>query len=223
MFNRIIFILCLLFSGLFASQTSGVFLGINAGGSLITSKYGGNLSEFSGAFPKDNFGYVASIDIGYKQNISNYGFKYYLEYSFSQVKGSKDSNLGNNGIQESNHTTTKITNDMLTFNIDYYYNIVEAFGLYAGFGVGYNRYKPNFSINSGSNNIRDSIKGGLAVPINLGMTININQANQIILGAKIPTINYTYKTKILDSSPKGNEGTIAFNNYIVQLGYNITF
>ena len=193
------------------AQSSGLFVGVNAGVPITTPSY----SNFGQAvqtswFPTSGFGWGVGLDVGYKQALSqSSGLKYYLSYFYSQSKGSKD-----NGIM--GNMEADINQHLITANVDYYFSFTPAFGAYIGIGVGYQQFDPTWKMNPV--NIAVGAKGGLAVPVNLGFTYNFNDKNQLLLGAKSPVLAYDYENK----DPIYG-GTATLRTYIVQIGYNLTF
>lgn len=193
------------------AQSSGLFVGVNAGVPITTPSYSG----FAGVkdnFPTSGIGWAVGLDVGYKQALSeNYGLKYYISYNYNQSKGSKDN------PQPIGKVNADINQHLITANVDYYFNFTPAFGAYIGIGVGYQQYNPTWKTTL--SNISEGAKGGLAVPVNLGFTYNFNDKNQLLLGAKIPLVAYDYESK---SNPMMS-GTATLRTYIVQIGYNLTF
>ncbi len=192
------------------AQTSGLFVGVNAGVPITTPSYSG----FTGVkdnFPTSGIGWAVGLDVGYKQVLSeNYGLKYYISYNYNQSKGSKDNPVPFGKVD------ADINQHLITANVDYYFNFTPAFGAYIGIGVGYQQYDPTWKVMG--QNISQGAKGGLAVPVNVGLTYNFNDASQILLGAKIPLVAYDYKS----TNPMA-QGTATLRTYIVQIGYNYTF
>ncbi len=196
--------------GVAQAQTSGLFVGVNAGVPITTPSYSG----FTGVkdnFPTSGIGWAVGLDVGYKQVLSeNYGLKYYISYNYNQSKGSKDNPVPFGKVD------ADINQHLITANVDYYFNFTPAFGAYIGIGIGYQQYDPTWKVIG--QNISQGAKGGLAVPVNVGLTYNFNDASQILLGAKIPLVAYDYKS----TNPMA-QGTATLRTYIVQIGYNYTF
>lgn len=191
------------------AQSSGLFVGVNAGVPITTPSYSG-FTGVKDSFPTSGIGWAVGLDVGYKQALSeNYGLKYYISYNYNQSKGSKDNGLAGK-------VDADINQHLITANVDYYFNFTPAFGAYIGIGVGYQQYDPTWK--TGMMSISAGAKGGLAVPVNLGLTYNLNDKNQLLLGAKIPLVAYDYESK---SNPMS--GTATLRTYIVQIGYNLTF
>lgn len=218
--NLVSLALAVALGGTLNAQSSGFFAGINAGVPITTPSYSGALGNIKDALPETGIGYAAGIDLGYKQAISeNYGLKYYLSYNYNQSYGDKS------GGGEAFVTKVKadIQSDLITANVDFWYNFTKSFGAYLGVGVGYQSFKPTWkpTTQAGESKLGGSQKGGIAVPLNAGITYNFNDAHQILLGAKIPLIAYDYKTDV--TSPLHGEGTSTLRTYIVQIGYNLTF
>lgn len=194
------------------AQSSGLFVGVNAGVPITTPSYSGFMG-MKDKFPTSGIGWAVGLDVGYKQALSeNYGLKYYISYNYNQSKGSKD-----NGLLGGGKFDADINQHLITANVDYYFNFTPAFGAYIGIGVGYQQYSPTWKMAGMS--ISEGAKGGLAVPVNLGFTYNFNDKNQLLLGAKIPVLAYDYESK---SNP-ATQGTATLRTYIVQIGYNLTF
>lgn len=191
------------------AQSSGLFVGVNAGVPITTPSYSNFVGITPDMFPTSGFGWGVGLDVGYKQAFSqSSGLKYYLSYFYSQSKGSKD-----NGIM--GKMEADINQHSITANVDYWLNFTQAFGAYIGIGVGYQQFDPTWKM--GPVSIAPGSKGGLAVPVNIGLTYNFNDKNQILLGAKIPVLAYDYKNE----GQYG--GTATLRTYIVQIGYNLTF
>lgn len=201
--------------GVAQAQTSGLFVGVNAGVPITTPKYGAALSSVKSTFPTSGFGWAVGLDVGYKQALSeNYGLKYYISYNYNQSKGSKDNPIASNGKVDAD-----INQHLITANVDYYFNFTPAFGAYIGIGVGYQQYDPTWKTMLG--NMSNGAKGGLAVPLNVGLTYNVDTTSQILLGAKIPLVGYDYKGTMIPGTPESTMATL--RTYIVQIGYNYTF
>lgn len=197
--------------GVAQAQTSGLFVGVNAGVPITTPSYGPAIPN-SSMFPTSGIGWAVGLDVGYKQVLSeNYGLKYYISYNYNQSKGSKD----NSSLPKVN---ADINQHLITANVDYYFNFTPAFGAYIGIGVGYQQYDPTWK--TAGNAMPTEAKGGLAVPVNVGLTYNFNDASQILLGAKIPLLGYDYK---ITQPVVGDVKAATLRTYIVQIGYNYTF
>ncbi|WP_334088364.1 outer membrane beta-barrel protein [Helicobacter typhlonius] len=196
------------------AQSNGLFVGVNAGVPITTPSY----TEFIGLkdkFPTSGFGWAVGLDVGYKQALSeNYGLKYYISYNYNQSKGSKDNPVPFGKFD------ADINQHLITANVDYWLNFTRSFGAYIGIGVGYQQYDPTWKVMG--QNISQGAKGGLAVPLNVGLTYNFNDASQILLGAKIPLVAYDYESDTNPMLPMAN-GTATLRTYIVQIGYNYTF
>ncbi|MCX2716330.1 outer membrane beta-barrel protein [Helicobacter sp. MIT 21-1697] len=198
--------------GIAQAQTSGLFVGVNAGVPITTPSYTG-FTGLKENFPTSGFGWALGLDVGYKQALSeSYGLKYYISYNYNQSKGSKD-----NSTPIIGKVNADINQHLITANVDYYFNFTPAFGAYIGIGVGYQQYNPTWK--TAAMSISQGAKGGLAVPVNVGLTYNVDNASQILLGAKIPLVAYDYKS---NSNPMA-QGTATLRTYIVQVGYNYTF
>ena len=201
--------------GVAQAQTSGLFVGVNAGVPITTPSYSG----FTGVkdnFPTSGIGWAVGLDVGYKQALSeNYGLKYYISYNYNQSKGSKDNStpIGN--------VDADINQHLITANVDYWLNFTRSFGAYIGIGVGYQQYDPTWK--TAMMSISAGAKGGLAVPLNVGLTYNFNDASQILLGAKIPLVAYDYESDTNPMMLPMANGTATLRTYIVQIGYNYTF
>lgn len=192
------------------AQSSGLFVGVNAGVPITTPSYSG-FTGVKDSFPTSGIGWAVGLDVGYKQALSeNYGLKYYISYNYNQSKGSKDN------AQPLGKVNADINQHLITANVDYYFNFTPTFGAYIGIGVGYQQYDPTWKVMG--QNISQGAKGGLAVPVNLGLTYNLNDKNQLLLGAKIPVLAYDYESK-----SQTIQGTATLRTYIVQIGYNLTF
>lgn len=62
--------------GVAQAQTSGLFVGVNAGVPITTPSYGPAIPN-SSMFPTSGIGWAVGLDVGYKQVLSeNYGLKY---------------------------------------------------------------------------------------------------------------------------------------------------
>lgn len=188
--------LCGLFAGANAEQASGVFAGVNAGVPITTPDYSGSLSNIKSILPTSGIGYNLGVSLGFRQALNeSMGLRYYVEYDFNQSFGSGSGNM--NGAMKVD-TKASINQHLITLNVDYYYNFTSAFGAFIGVGVGYQSYKPSWTATIGGNDtkIGSGAQGGLAVPVNVGVSYNINPQHQITLGAKIPLVAYEYKTTL---------------------------
>lgn len=212
-----------------SAQTSGFFVGVNAGVPITTPSYSGALSTIKDNLPKTGIGWAIGLDLGYKQALSeDYGLRYYLSYNYNESYGSK--NGGSNPMFSK--VKADITQQLITANVDFYYNFTPAFGAYIGIGVGYQGFKPSWkpTTPAGELSIGGSNKGGFAFPLNLGLTYNFNETHQILLGAKLPLIAYDYETSVpvlgmqqAQTPPASAPGTSTLRTYIVQIGYSYTF
>ena len=192
------------------AQSSGLFVGVNAGVPITVPKYSG-FGTMEDLFPTSGIGWGAGVDVGYKQAFSeSSGLRYYVSYFYDQSKGSKDNGLAGK-------TDADINQQLITANVDYWLNFTQSFGAYIGVGVGYQQFDPTWKTMGMS--ISNGKKGGLAVPVNIGLTYNFNEKNQILLGAKIPLVAYDYESSIMP----GQNATASLRTYIVQVGYNLTF
>ena len=197
------------------AQSNGLFVGVNAGVPITTPLYTG-FTGLKDNFPTSGFGWAVGLDVGYKQALSeNYGLKYYISYNYNQSKGSKDNStlIGN--------VDADINQHLITANVDYWLNFTRSFGAYIGIGVGYQQYDPTWK--TAMMSISAGAKGGLAVPLNVGLTYNFNDASQILLGAKIPLVAYDYESDTNPMMLPMANGTATLRTYIVQIGYNYTF
>lgn len=199
-----------------SAQSSGLFVGVNAGVPITVPSYsdlGLGLQGMGGKdlFPTSGIGWAVGVDLGYKQALSeNKGLRYYLSYNYNQSKGSKD-----NGIY--GKMEADINQQLITANVDFLYSFTQSLGAYIGLGVGYQQFNPTWKM-SGTE-ITAGKKGGLAVPLNIGLTYNLNDAHQLSLGAKIPLVAYDYENRKTPTM----EANAALRTYIVSIGYNLTF
>lgn len=207
-----------------ASQESGLFVGVNAGIPITSPSYGGYLKSMESGLPTSGIGWALSLDLGYKQALSTtMGLKYYLEYNYNESYGEKTG-----GSVMFSKVKADIAQQLITINVDYYYNPIDLVGVYIGLGLGYQSFKPTWTptMQVGSTTIGGETQGGFALPLNLGVTFNATDANQILIGAKIPLIGYDYKPSsnpALAAITQGASGNVKLNTYIVQVGYNYTF
>lgn len=211
---RKVFLILFLVLGLNANN---LFVGVNAGIPITTSKYSG-LGDTEQRMPKTGIGYSLGINVGYKSNLGpNDGLKYYLEYMYSESYGKKSSGSGG----EKSVAKANINSQLITLNADYYYNFTDLFGVYAGLGIGYVSYNPKYRVTfeGATESIRGGAKGGFALPLNLGLSFNINQHHGLSLGAKIPLIGYKYKVKATEDV----NFSVKLSTYIVSVGYSYTF
>lgn len=198
-----------------SAQSSGLFVGVNAGVPITTPEYsniGAMLAGMGGKdlFPTSGIGWAVGVDLGYKQALgANSGLRYYLSYNYNQSKGSKNNALGK--------MEADITQQLITANVDYLYSFTQSFGAYIGIGVGYQQFDPTWKMTG--TKITAGKKGGLAVPLNVGLTYNLNDAHQLSLGAKIPLLAYDYENQ---KTPEIGADA-ALRTYIVSIGYNLTF
>jgi len=209
------------FSMAVANPSSGVFVGLNAGLPITTPTYGGAIKQFESILPESGVGYNISLMAGYRQAIQqNMGLRYYIEYNFNQSYGD-----GSGTIQTLPATSkANITQHLATINADFYYNPTSLFGLYVGIGVGYQSFKPEwtYTMAAQDSTISSGAKGGIAVPLNVGLTFNPTPKHQVAVGAKIPLVGYDYKTMV-QTQQGSSEGNAELRSYIVQVGYNYTF
>lgn len=205
---RKVFLILFLVLGLNANN---LFVGVNAGIPITTPKYSG-LGMLQSMFPETGIGYSLGINVGYKSNFGpNNGLKYYLEYIYSESYSESDTK----------DVKADINSQLITLNVDYYYNFTNLFGVYAGLGIGYVSYNPKYTmppLPSMSSTI-ELTKGGFALPLNLGLLFNINKRHGLSLGAKIPLIGCKYKV----SFPGADNASVKLSTYIVSAGYNYTF
>lgn len=220
-----------LVSGLMA-QTSGLLLGVNVGVPITTPSYSGFLGDIKDALPKTGIGWALGVDIGYKQALSeNMGLKYYVSYNYSESYGDSSKSATLMNIINLSDVKADIISQLITANIDFWYNFTRSFGAYIGIGVGYQSFKPSWTPTVGMGQVNSEMtiggkaEGGLAVPLNLGLTYNIGDAHQILLGAKIPLVGYKYETAFaMPQMPNmAQAGASTLRTYIVQIGYNFTF
>lgn len=204
------------------AQSSGVFIGVNYGLSMLEAEFSDFTQNigYGRWFPQNQTGKGWGVDVGYKKALTEEnGLKFYLSYNYNETKGFKD-----NGVFGS--IDSHITQKLITANVDYYFNATRFFGAYIGFGIGYQEYNPIWNWIGNTNPLITGrgAKGGLAVPLNIGLTLNVSNSNQITLGAKIPLASYNYdnddgnRPDWLDFS-----GVATFRASIVQVGYNFTF
>lgn len=210
------------------AQSSGVFVGVNAGVPYTVPSYSGALDTMKGGFPKSGIGWAIGLDVGYKHALSeDYGLKYYVDINYSQSKGKK-----NGGFQTFNSVEADINSLLVTANVDFYYNFTSVVGGYIGLGLGYQSFKPTWKPSLATPpgttmSFGASSKGGIALPLNIGLNFNISDAHQITLGAKIPLIAYKYDTTLPQQvsvmTGGKTDGTATLRAYIFQVGYNYTF
>lgn len=219
--SLIISALCASISIANAAQASGVFLGANVGLPITTPSYGGSLERQKSILPKSGIGWNLGVNVGYKHALSEQmGLKYYLQYDYNESYGDKDST----GVMGATQVDADIKQNLITFNVDYYMQPSELFGFYAGLGLGYQSFKPSWTVKMTMMNttITSGSKGGFALPLNLGVNVNLNANHQITLGAKIPLVGYDYKTT-LQQAGLGGDANVKLRTYLVQVGYNYTF
>lgn len=212
---RKVFLILFLVLGLNANN---LFVGVNAGVPVTTPKYSG-LDMMLQDFPKTGIGYSLGINVGYKSNFgSNNGLKYYLEYIYNKSY-SKTPDSEPDSEQD---IKADINSQLITLNMDYYYNFIDLFGVYAGLGIGYVSYNPKYTMSPRPSmpSTIELTKGGLALPLNLGLSFNINQHHGLSLGAKILLIGHKYN---LSSFPGADNASVKLSTYIVSVGYSYTF
>lgn len=205
----------LLFS--ISQAKDGIFVGANVGLPITTPTYTDGLKDATNTLPSSGIGYTLGLDIGYKQYFSSsLGLKYYANYIFSQSFGSKVS-------ENQMKIDATIINHLITANVDFFYNFTQSFGAYVGIGLGFSGYSANYKATIPGVDISPTLKGdfagSFALPINLGVTYNINDTHAINLGAKIPILATSIKVKT-DGEVAGG---VDLRNYIVQVGYAYTF
>lgn len=231
---------------------SGFTIGLKAGASLVSANYVGAIYkpasvveyQLERTAPSFESGYTGGVDIGYRYYIGDsWGIRGHLDYNFSYTTGYEM------GIGFSNTnpitTTSNVTRfgHLITLNLDFFYNY-GAIGVFLGVGVGYEGYSftskntsrlayqhSSTAVLDGADTLTGGLKGGVALPINVGLSFDINENNQLSIGAKIPILsqsyNYTQGVKGTSSSTGYNptfSGTAPqFRNYIIEAGYTFTF
>ncbi|PAF45271.1 outer membrane beta-barrel protein [Helicobacter sp. 11S02629-2] len=216
---------------------SGVFVGANAGLAITTPSYLNELKDNKSMLPDTGVGYVLGLDAGYQQNFTpKMGLRYYLSYNFSQSFASKTNAISlSNGV-EGTSGSTKATqtfetinfNHLVAANVDFFYNVTDMFGAYVGLGAGFS----NFSIDMkstilvpGEGSDSQTIKfagNSFALPLNVGVSMNLGEHQVVKLGAKIPLLGTDIKAS--DKNAFGSDKAQAtLRNYIIQVGYSYMF
>lgn len=209
--------------GLASAQESGFFVGVNAGVPITTPSYSGFLSTIDNNLPTIGVGWALGVNVGYQQALSpSFGLKYYVDYNYNESYGDKK---GGNfaGISK---VKADLTQQQITANVDFYYNLTSAFAAYLGLGIGYQSYKPTWKPTIpflGEMSFGGKQKGGLAVPLNLGVTYDITSAHSVLLGAKIPLVKYDYDTEVSLPPMPAQSATSSMRTYLVQVGYRFKF
>ena len=209
---RKVFLILFLVLGLNANN---LFVGVNAGIPITTPKYSDLDMMLQSMFPETGIGYSLGINVGYKSNFGpNNGLKYYLEYIYSE-------SYSEPVAKDVKDVKADINSQLITLNVDYYYNFTNVFGVYAGLGIGYVSYNPKYTMPQTPimPSTIELTKGGFALPLNLGLSFNINKHHGLSLGAKIPLIGCKYKV----SFPGADNASVKLSTYIVSVGYNYTF
>ncbi|PAF50788.1 hypothetical protein BKH43_04325 [Helicobacter sp. 13S00401-1] len=207
---------------------SGVFVGANVGLPITTPTYVGEFQNAEASLPNTGVGYVLGLDAGYQQNFTpKMGLRYYLSYNFSQSFASKTS--------EANDISQKLSavnfNHLIAANVDFFYNITDMFGAYAGLGAGFTNFSTDMT-GTVSGDTPDGqsqtatvkfVGNSFALPLNLGVSMNLGDHQVIKLGAKIPLVGTDIKD--LDSTDEtfGNGTFATLRNYIIQVGYSYIF
>ncbi|PAF51896.1 hypothetical protein BKH43_01305 [Helicobacter sp. 13S00401-1] len=220
---------------------SGVFVSGNVGLPITDPTYSTDVQ--AALAPSTGVGYMLGADVGYQQQINDkVGFRYYLSYNFSQSFASKNLSAAQVGMLAqanggmANGTASAGTNGgasgkisavnfnhLVALNVDYFINFTKMFSGYVGAGLGYTAYSINNTTNltvgghAAPADIRNISGDGFAVPINLGVSLDLGDSQRINLGTKIP---------IVATDVKGGPNNIqraSLRNYIVQLGYSYTF
>ncbi len=205
--------------------------------------------------PTSGVGWGLGLDFGYKQALTeSMGFKYYISlmYAYSYGSSNKKADMSVDesmagylalaGITDLTATIGNVQANMeqylVTFNIDYYYNVTDLFGMYIGLGFGYQGFSPDWKVSvSGSSNSIASYaseglsnlyigrRGGFAMPLNVGFTFNSSPQSQWTIGVKIPLVRYNYKITAEDKKLADYVGAsnVKLATYNVQVGYNYTF
>lgn len=210
-----------------AQDKSGTFFGVNIGASIANPAYNGGIEVLADSWylPTSATGWALGLELGYKQMLNQkIGVRYYVDYYYGSASGQKKGELGFVALT----TEATIAQHHIAANIDALLYLTQRFGVYVGVGVGYQGYDLSYTFNGNSNFTggsgtatgtlhmpTDGLKGGLAIPINVGLMLDVGENGQLTLGAKIGTLGYDYA---LD-----NANEIGLHSYIVKLGYNYRF
>lgn len=229
---------------------SGFFIGLSGGGNIITPDYNNvtyvvkyantqrndiaifQLGNLSGEL---EFGWAAGGKVGYKVFIGQrWGINTYVDYYYSKSSATK---RGNGSAPPSDYPiraeyTVSRQTHFGSVNVDIFYN-KDRLGFFLGAGMGVQGYNFDSTIstryvgswpNSVGNRyttiqkVDEPYTSGLSIPLNVGLTYDLSASNQIYFGARIPlfSYHYTYKTE-------GFTGSSSLKNYLLQVGYMVTF
>lgn len=228
---------------------SGFFIGASGGMNVVTPNYGDSSYTVTyvttktdtaifqlGNLSGDNeFGWAAGAKVGYKAFIGQrWGINTYVDYYYSRSTGTKRGNGSapprDYPIRAEYHT--KRETHFGSVNVDVFYNR-DRLGGFIGAGIGVQGYNFDSTITTryvGSwpnvetakytktTEINEPYKSALSIPLNLGITYDLSASNQVYVSARIPLFSYHYTY-----SSKGFAGGLTLKNYLLQIGYIVTF
>lgn len=186
--------------------------------------------------PDSETGWNLGFELGYKHYFSHtWGINGYMDYIFAQSAGYREGigfNSFNAPVLNPIFTTADVSRSthFITLNLDFFYKM-DRLGVYAGIGLGFQgssftsknsteaqKQTSGSNVLNGSETLNSGLKGGFAMPFNIGVTYDINAKNQVALKAKIPLLGYSY-----DYASEKFSGKPTFRTTIVSFGYSYKF
>lgn len=222
---------------------SRFFVGFNAGWIFNTMDWGNSRypsgdtndkPEMKLIAPTEFNNYTLGANFGYKHALShNLGFRYYIDYFYYTAKERKDSMAPIFVNTQPRETDMTIRMHNIALNIDFYFQLRNSFGFYAGFGLGVNMFNTFFKFRSPGvpNNQDVNFIGAtdddisFSLPINAGLTYQFLNNHSISLNAKISSLPLEYHTRFTNSYKEITryDGPIKNRFYNVTLGYTMEF
>jgi len=191
------------------SSKNGAFVGVDFGwmADFLTNNDGTTTAK------TDTFPYgLIGLKLGYNYYFSNrLGVRGYVDYGYGFHTTNESGATNNTNIHQ-----LAINADVLV-NIFSYKNVI--FGAYAGLGFGYSG-KNTEAKSAGTTTITDG-PSGVYIPINLGISANIEQNHRVDIGVKIQTFQTSINnTTNAESSTTGTDKLRTLN---FGIGYQYLF
>lgn len=192
-----------------SKSDDGFFFGLNVGATVVDTE-GISLDIFAMQL---NVGYTTGIDFGYRKFFNeNLGLKYYLSYNFAQSYANSHGNT--NGTF---NTDQIINQNLLAFNVDFFYKFNQYFGFYIGVGLGAYFFNPSFILTISGNNTltsgtyNDRTERYFTAPLNLGFEFGLATHSSINIGTKILLLTHNYDGRYTPNT--------YYNSYMTYIGY----
>lgn len=193
---------------------SGTFLTLNVG-MAITQPMTFSINNI---FNLDiTAGYSIGLEYGYRHFLGrNFGFKYYVDYSFSQSYGNSGGAMSGAGgfSYNVNHV---YTHNFLAFNADIFARFSRYFGLYAGACLGVYLFEPVFVL-SGSNaagrangTYIDRLNYFFVPALNVGLEFGLSAHSSLKLGGKMLFVPFDFVGRYATDTK--------FNTYLANVGF----